>query len=103
VIAGDGPAGSDAQVEDVEILVGEPDREYRVLAPLQARVEMKNLFSRERTVEEVNDALRKEAARLGANAVINVTYKRGMSATSWSALTANGTGVLLDPARGPAR
>lgn len=33
---------------------------------------------------------------MGANAVINVTYDRGVSATSWKALTAYGTVIIFD-------
>ena len=33
---------------------------------------------------------------MGANAVINVRYERGISATSWKALTAHGTAVVIE-------
>jgi uncharacterized protein YbjQ (UPF0145 family) len=41
----------------------------------------------------VNEKLRHVAAEQGADAVINVTYARGISFTSWKALTATGTAV----------
>jgi hypothetical protein len=47
------------------------------------------IMSKTPTVEDVNLKLREQAVRMGANAVINVTYARGVSATSWKALTAN--------------
>ncbi len=33
---------------------------------------------------------------MGANAVINVEYDRGMSASSWKALTAHGTAIVAE-------
>jgi hypothetical protein len=52
-------------------------------------------------VEDANLKLRERAAPLGANAVINVRYSRGVSATSWKVLTAEGTAVVLDASRDP--
>jgi hypothetical protein len=98
VIVGGGATGAPARVEAIEIWAGKPDREYRVLAPLQARVTAATIVSKTPTMEDVNLKLREAAARLGANAVINVTYSRGVSASSWKALTAKGTGVVLEAA-----
>jgi len=103
IVGGSGLTGA-VQVEDIEVWTGEPGREYRVLGPLKARVTAATIFSRTPTVEEVNLKLREQATRLGANAVINVTYSRGPSATSWKALTAEGTGVVVAaplPSGGP--
>jgi predicted RNA-binding Zn-ribbon protein involved in translation (DUF1610 family) len=44
----------------------------------------------------VNWKLQEAATRMGANAVINVTYDRGISATSWKALTATGIAVVFE-------
>jgi hypothetical protein len=33
---------------------------------------------------------------MGANAVIDITYSRGISATSWKSLTAHGTAVVFE-------
>lgn len=71
-------------------------RPYRELGPITARVTAKTLFSRSRTEDEVNEKLRGVALKNGANAVINVSYKRGISGTSWKALTARGTAVLAE-------
>ncbi len=97
VIVGAGAATAAARIEDIEIWAGEPAREYRVLAPLKARVTAATLLSKTPTVEDVNLKLREQASLLGANAVINVAYQRGVSATSWKALTAQGTGIVLMP------
>lgn len=83
------------KVEDIEIVVdGDLHRPYNVLGPIEARVTAGAAWNRARTVEDVNWKLREVALKHGANAVINVTYKRGVSATSWKALTAYGTAVV---------
>jgi Short C-terminal domain/Putative heavy-metal-binding len=90
------------RVEDIDIFVGEPGRDYRDLGPLKVRVTAATGFSKTPTVEDVNLKLRERAMRLSANAVINVTYSRGVSATSWKVLTARGTAVVLDNPPDPA-
>jgi hypothetical protein len=86
------------RVDAIEIFAGEPGGSYTTLGPVRARVTAATLFSKTPTVEDVNLKLREQAVRIGANAVINVSYSRGVSATSWKALTANGTAVLADAA-----
>jgi hypothetical protein len=44
----------------------------------------------------VNFKFQEEAAKVGANAVINVTYSRGMSLTSYEVLKAVGMAVLAE-------
>jgi hypothetical protein len=41
------------------------------------------LFSKTPTIEDANFKLKEIALSKGANAVINVEYERGISATSW--------------------
>jgi hypothetical protein len=85
------------RVEDIEVVLGDLDRPYRVIGPITARVTAGAAWNKARTVEDVNSKLREVAVRMGANAVIGATYERGISATSWKALTANGTAVLAQP------
>jgi hypothetical protein len=82
------------KVEDIEIHSGDLDRPYTTVGQIQARVTSATAFSQTRTADDVNGKLREEAMRRGANAVINVQYRRGASLTSWKALTATGTAVL---------
>lgn len=95
---------------DITIVAGDLVGPYQVLGPIRVRVTAKTLFSKDRTTEEADVKLRAEAVRRGANAVINVTYDRGISATSWKALTARGVAVVtssqaaaapVQPAGGP--
>jgi uncharacterized protein YbjQ (UPF0145 family) len=63
------------------------------IGPIKARVTSKTIFSPNRTEADVNAKLQRVAAERGADAVINVSYSRGISFTSWKALTATGTAV----------
>lgn len=81
------------RVEDIEIHAGSPSFEYEPLRRVEAKCEATTAFSAAPTVEEVNGRLRALAAKLGANAVINVAYKSGASLTSWKSLKATGLAV----------
>src|ERR1044072_6015526 len=85
------------QIEAIEIHDGKPAQPYRVVGDVKAKVGAATAFSKAPTLDDVNAKLREQAARLGANAVIDVQYKRGATATSWKGLTAVGTAVLLEP------
>ena len=91
-----------ANGEEVAIMTSVPDAPYKVIGPIEARVSpagpgLFSAFGRARTVEDVNSKLREEALKVGANAVIEVSYERGMSAASntFKLLTARGTATVL--------
>ena len=84
------------RVEEIEIHTGTPAQTFKRLGELKAKVGAATLFSKTPTIEDVNFKLREQAARLGANAVVNVAYDRGVTMTSWKGLTATGTAVLLE-------
>lgn len=71
-------------------------RPYRVIGPIKARVTAGHAFNKARTTEDADSKLREVALRMGANAVLNVQYVRGISATSWKALTVTGTAVVAE-------
>jgi hypothetical protein len=79
-----------------EIVAGETSRPHRVIGPVKARVGALFIFSAAPTIEEVNWKLQETARRMGANGVIKVSYDRGVSATSWKALTARGIAVFFE-------
>lgn len=97
-IVGEGAVSAAVRVDEIELFAGEPGRPYTTLGPVRARVTAATVFSKTPTAEDANLKLREQAVRIGANAVINVSYARGVSATSWKALTADGTAVLADAA-----
>ncbi len=84
------------RIDDIEIHAGGITRPHKVIAQIKARVGAATIFSKTPTIEDANFKLREEALKNGANAVINVKYERGISATSWKALTATGTAVFAE-------
>ena len=84
------------KIEEIEIHADGITRPHRVLGAIKARVGAATVFSKTPTIEDVNFKLREEAMKKGANAVINVKYDRGISATSWKALTATGTAIFAE-------
>jgi hypothetical protein len=89
------------RLEDVEIHVGDIDREYRVVGNVKATERAPTIFNNAPNVDGVHAKLREQAAGQGANAVINVTYRRGVGLISWKELTAKGTAVVAKPAPTP--
>lgn len=83
-------------IEDIEIHAGEMDRPYKAIGPIKAKSTAATAFSKAPTMEDVNFKLREVALKMGANAIINVEYSRGVSATSWKAMTARGTAVMAE-------
>lgn len=80
----------------IELFVGAPDKPYRSLGMIEARAKQVTNFSAAPTIEDVNLALQESAAQLGANGVINITYDRGISWTSWNVLTGKGEAVVFE-------
>lgn len=87
------------RVEDIEIFtdanIGRP---FKDLGRIQARVTSGSGLNKARTLDDVNSKLREVALKRGANAVINVQYERGISLTSWKALTAHGIAIIAESA-----
>lgn len=81
------------KIDDIEIHVGMPDFEYEAIRQLQAKCEATTAFSQAPTIDEMNGRLRSMAAKVGANAVINVEYNSGASLTSWKSM--KGTGLAV--------
>jgi len=84
------------KVDEIEIHAGDIDRSKKVIGPITAKVSATTALSKTPTIEDVNFKLQEEALKKGANAIINVKYKRGASLTSWKVLTAKGTAVIVE-------
>ena len=82
--------GETMKVDEIEVHVGHPDFGYAAIRSLEAKVEASSNFSRAPTMEDANSKLRELAVKIGANAVINVEYKTGISMTSWRSMKATG-------------
>lgn len=81
------------RIEDIEIHVGTPSFPFEPIRQLEAKCEATMAFSPAPTVDEMNGKLRSMAAKVGANAVINVEYNSGVSMTSWKSM--KGTGLAV--------
>ena len=83
------------KIQDIEIHADGIDNAYEEIREIKAKVQSATAFSKTPTIEDANLKLQEKASELGANAVINVEYNRGISLTSWKALTATGMAVLI--------
>jgi hypothetical protein len=84
------------ETDKIPVHEGEPGGPYRVVGEIKAKVGAATVFSKTPTLEDVNFKLREQAAKLGANAVVQVQYKRGVIATSWKGMTATGVAVVME-------
>lgn len=82
------------KIEDIELHVGDVDFPYTPIRELRAKCEASHAFMPAPTETEVNAKLRGMAAKVGANAVINIRYDSGVSLTSWKSMT--GTGLAVE-------
>lgn len=83
------------KVAEIEIHAGEVDQPYKTVGEISAKVQAATAFSKTPTLEDINLKLQEKAVQMGANAVINVKYGRGMSLTSYTVLRATGVAVVL--------
>lgn len=73
------------------------DRPYHVLGDLKVVVRKQTLLSPEPTRERVDRKLRREAHRLGADAVVLVRYGTiGMGVIGWGELEGRGRAIRFD-------
>jgi ribosomal protein L40E len=80
-------------ISEIEIFSGKPDFEYEPIRRLEVKCEASNAFMPAPTIDEANGRLRALAAKLGANAIVEVDYNSGISFTSWKSLKAVGLAV----------
>lgn len=79
-----------------KILISEgviPNKKYAEIGSIEVSVKKLTVFHNDPTKEQANEALIEKAIAIGADAVINVTYKTGIGLTTWGYIDANGTGV----------
>jgi hypothetical protein len=84
------------RIADIAIHAGGIAEPYGERGEITAKVSKGSLLSKSPTIEDVNFKLQEEASKLGANAVINVKYSRGMSLMSYEVLKAVGTAVIVE-------
>lgn len=81
------------KVEEIEIYTGKPNFEYTPIRTLEVKCEASNALMPAPTIDEANGRLRALAAKVGANAIVDVDYNSGISFTSWKSLKATGLAV----------
>lgn len=70
------------------------DRPYDVVGDIKVTVNKTTIFNKDPTHEQVDDRLREEAAKAGANAVVLVRYGTvGIGLMSWGSLDGQGRAV----------
>jgi uncharacterized protein YbjQ (UPF0145 family) len=84
------------KITDIAIHADGITQPHKICGEITAKVSKGAVFSKSPTIEDVNFKLQEEASKLGANAVINVKYSRGMSLMSYEVLKAVGTAVIVE-------
>lgn len=94
-ISSEAPAGLSANTKVVISEDSLPGRKYKQVGPIEVSVKKLTIFHKDPTREQANEALTEKARAIGADAVVNVTYKSGIGLMTWGYMDANGTGVKL--------
>ncbi len=83
--------------DQIQIIEGDiTDRPYKSLGDVSVTVNKVTIFNADPTREMVNQRLRNEAAKLGADAVIQVRYGTvGISPLSWGSLDGKGRAIVF--------
>jgi hypothetical protein len=81
---------------EVAIYSGLPERQYKFVQHIEVHVSGgASISATPPKIENANLHLCIEAAKLGANALINVKYDRGVALAAWYAVDAQGDAVIL--------
>jgi hypothetical protein len=83
---------------EIEIFEGDiTDRPYKSLGDVNVTVNKVTIFNADPTREMVNQRLRNEAAKMGADAVIQVRYGTvGIGLMSWGSLDGKGRAIVFE-------
>jgi len=90
------------EASSVELIYGGTERPHRVLGEVKASKGARFVWSPQPEMAEGEEALRKKAAKMGADAVIDVQLDRGVSIWSWKAVKGTGTAIVFEDAEAPA-
>jgi hypothetical protein len=85
-------------VDQIRIIEGDStDKPYKSLGDVSVTVNKVTIFNADPTREMVDQRLRTQAAKLGADAVIQVRYGTvGISPLSWGSLDGKGRAIAFD-------
>jgi uncharacterized protein YbjQ (UPF0145 family) len=81
-----------SQPQKIEVIPSgtTPARKYQVLRRIEISIKKLTVFHSDPTKEQANAELKKRAAPLGCDAVINVQYQSGIGLTTWGYIDAQG-------------
>ena len=84
-------------VDQIRVIEGDiTDKPYKSLGDVSVTVNKVSIFNADPTREMVDQRLRAQAAKLGADAVIQVRYGTvGISALSWGSLDGKGRAIAF--------
>lgn len=94
------PTNISAGVPTKQVLLSEsglPDRRFMEIGPIEVAVKKLTIFHKDPTREQAKEALIERANALGADAVINITYKSGIGLTTWGYVEAKGMLIKFLP------
>jgi hypothetical protein len=85
-------------VDQIRVVEGDiTDKPYKSLGDVSVTVNKVSIFNADPTREMVDQRLRAQAAKLGADAVIQVRYGTvGISPVSWGSLDGKGRAIAFD-------
>ena len=85
-------------VDKIQVIEGDvADRPYKSLGDISVTVNKVSVLNADPTREMVNQRMRTEAAKLGADAVIQARYgTTGISALSWGSLDGKGRAIAYE-------
>lgn len=81
------------RIDEIESDAGAVDFAYEAIRQLEATCEATTAFSKAPTIQDANFKPQEPTAKVGANAVIDVSYKSGATLTSWKSMKATGLAV----------
>ena len=87
-------------VESILVTEGTIQEAHTVIGDIEATVSQWTVFDKTPTPEMLNEALRKKAHEVCADAVIMARYgTAGIGFTSWGSMEANGRAIKVTPAQ----
>ena len=87
------PAPSQLKKVEIHEQGQRPARKLKELQKIEVSVKKLTVFHADPTREQANEALIERASAVGADAVVDVQYKKGVGFTTWGYLDASGMAV----------
>ena len=84
---------SKTDAEKIIITEDDLNKPYKELGTVEAVVRKGTILNAHPTKEQVNEKLKKEASKIGADAIIKVEYKSGIGMISWGVMSGKGIAV----------